>query len=347
MMFYVANPGDKMGRIANDYYGNELGRLMLPRLIASNAHTLAFYIGMVGEDILLPPYHIVYLPEFDITHQFFHWKSMAAQLNAATIEVRKNIGMLCESDIDPRVAIAVNESGGAHKESEQKIWEKRETQMKNMNNYIDNMDKIHGFTETLKTQAEKFDYEDSTKNMEAALAAYRANRNIFTKRHMQESYKILQNRFQIEVYKKLPLTIRHIQKSILNLGSKRIFILHNQIEVQKLLKLGKDLKFVVTRLGQHVPLIDGIIESATVYEAYKAGDDWPKAAAEEIAETVITAALTAVLVLTPLGWGALLVGFAADYYGEKIGDDVVDYMWSHPQVSYTFLHHEYANKFFQ
>jgi len=348
MMFYVANPGDRMGRIANEFYGNELGYLMLPKLIESNAHTLPFHVGMVGDDILLPPYHILYLPEFDITHQFFPWKSMAGHLNGAPVEVRKNIGMLCESGIDPRIAIAAKEAGGGHKTANQKVWEKRVGWTENKQDNLEDIRYVNEARKILKEKAGKFNFEKAKRNMDEALVEYRDNKNVFTKQYLEESYKAFQKKFQIRIFHKIPADIKRYQKSVLNIVHRRTFILKNFEEVKKLLRIGKDIKFVVSALG-HVPYIDRIIDygldTFRVYEEYKAGDSWMKGAAEIVGEALVTSIMTAgvttLLVLTSFGWGALLVGIAAGYIGTKIGKDTVDCIWNQGQQNTKLL--EYSD----
>lgn len=348
-MFYVANPGDKMGRIANEFYGNELGRLMLPKLIESNAHTLPFYVGMVGDDILLPPYHILYLPEFDITHQFFPWKSMAGHLNGAPEEIRKNIGRLCESGIDPRVAIAIKEAGaGDHKTASQETWERRAKQVDEKHVDLENILRVNEgrklAEEGLKGGYAKFNFEEAQKNMEGALRAYRNDKNILTKQHLENAYKLLQKKLQIRAYHNIPAGIKRLQKSVLGMTHKRTFIVESFEEVKKLLSIGKNIKYVFSALG-HVPYVDKVIDygldTVQVYEEYRAGDNWMKGAAEIVGEVtvsgIITAAVGTFLVLTPFGWGALLVGAAADYVGSKVGKEAVDYIWRQEEQNTKLL----------
>lgn len=349
-MFYISRGSETMGTVANDLYGNDLGRLMLPRLINVNSHTFPYYAGnVIGNDVRLLPYQIIYIPQFDITHQFFPWKSMAGQLNGIPIETRRNIAMMCQDGIDPNLLIGAWEAANIPKRYRKKsvddddddgkaggmFWDLAEGAA---DTYLEpEIESATRFIKAKKNMCKALKlYKEAFNETLLAQAGIKKERQIFAKQILEEPYKEFLSAYdeRLPIKARFSETLGGLRRTALSNRKSMTFSLEKIQEIRALKIAGSRVIWA----AHGFKVLDLAIEIPDIYEAHKHGVPWAKAAAEAVGQLAvgilagITFTAGVALCLTPVGWGAILVGagvsLAGGYVGDHVGKEIVDSMWN-------------------
>jgi hypothetical protein len=333
-MLYVNDPTQTLNELVFKYFGYPDGQWQLPLIQQRNLH-LHYHGGS-----MLAPYQFTYLPGLGDSG-FHNDASIAPYLSAQPRALKHLIKELCRASIHPLLPLHALQAGSLPSSAPANDSHKME-----LETLITLLTFTHGSLHVAEKKTERF--EKALHAMNRALSVYRAEyygkgklvsqamRNHYAEIHLKAPYQELMHAYRTRLALRVqPWTteLGQLRRSSLVGKYNGFTMLHHLSEADAMLRSLKYVKW----LGHGVVGVELALNGFNIFEEYEEGNsEWKKDASVALGGFAGAYALgeiaASILIPTPIGWVALIIGGAAAAGGEYLGKKITEAAWDHYRV---------------